>query len=98
MLGLDSSNPDLIRVRYVHGSGSDVAVDRSRVFLPKEPSVRNRSRTRISSGGSRNDNLLVQQRTAEARTERAKTLAADAAVIKLDEVLQRLTGDMAKAK
>lgn len=98
MLGLDTSNPDLIRVRYVHGSGSDVAVDRSRVFLPKEPSVRNRSRTRITSGGSRDDNLLVQQRTAEARTERAKTLAADTAVIKLDEVLQRLKGDMAKTK
>ena len=108
MQGFDSSNPDLITVRYVHGSGSDIAVDRRRVFLPGEPSVRSRSRATINGGGagggqqgsgsgSRDDNLLVQQRTAEARSERIKTLAAEAAVIKLDDLNQRLKGDMAKA-
>ena len=99
MQGFDSSNPDLITVRYVHGSGSDIAVDRRRVFLPGEPSVRSRSRATITGGGagggqqgsgsgSRDDNLLVQQRTAEARSERIKTLAAEAAVIKLDDLTQ----------
>ena len=108
MQGFDSSNPDLITVRYVHGSGSDIAVDRRRVLLPEEPSVRSRSRATITGGGagggqqgsgsgSRDDNLLVQQRTAEARSERIKTLAAEAAVIKLDDLNQRLKGDMAKA-
>ena len=108
MQGFDSSNPDLITVRYVHGSGSDIAVDRRRVFLPEQPSVRSRSRATINGGGagggqqgsgsgSRGDNLLVQQRTAEARSERTKTLAAEAAVIKLDDLNQRLKGDMAKA-